>query len=135
MTEAKLSSEVLRRVRHLLPEGVCFKHSDNYTAGMPDFSISIHGATAWFESKLSSNRRWYEPIQLELLKRLHGYYLIYDTKTKIGQIFPSSDVIEVVKVGLPLDVEFALGLDDLAIKVCDIALHRHERYWYKKDKA
>ena len=83
MTEANFTLELLRELRRHLPNAVIFKHADGYTKGVPDFSITLRGLTAWFEVKLclgtqlTMRNKAFEPAQWETLRRLNGYYVLW----------------------------------------------------------
>jgi hypothetical protein len=105
VTESQFTGRLLIALRQALPGGEVIKHSDRYSTGIPDFSVSYGGRTEWFEVKLANNRRPYEPIQLARLQRLHGWYVIYNTSSR------SADVIFAKHAGAGNDVSMAKDID------------------------
>lgn len=91
MTEAQLTYRLTRMLRLRLPQATVFKHADGFTAGMPDVSISWEGHTVWVEVKLLNNKKLFEPLQLETLRRLRGWYLVWDTKVREGYFFKPNE--------------------------------------------
>jgi hypothetical protein len=86
MLESKFTSRLLTTLRAKIPEAVVLKHSDRFTGGIPDFSITIDGATTWFEVKIAPNTT--TTIQWETLRRLkRAYVVIYDDGWKLGVVF------------------------------------------------
>lgn len=88
MTEAQFTNKV---VTYLRSKGyVVFKHSDNFTKGIPDFSVTCFGNTTWFESKLlrrhetAITRAHENKVQLEVMRLLElngrAYYLCAQEK-------------------------------------------------------
>ncbi len=81
MTETQYTGKLLRNIKEVRP-GVCIlKHSDRFTTGVPDFSITYQGQTLWFEAKLATN---WPPTLLQrncisaLARQGAGaYYLVY----------------------------------------------------------
>ena len=51
-TESTVTRSLLTYIRKNLPQAVVIKHSDQFTAGIPDFSISLNGITSWYEIKI-----------------------------------------------------------------------------------
>lgn len=90
-TESAFTSKLIGELRRLLgPRAITFKHADLFTAGIPDFSTTVAGATTWFEAKrlpperISGGRICFhgwediEPLQWETLARLErGYLVVY----------------------------------------------------------
>lgn len=85
MTETQFTSKLVRALKdHLGPDFVIFKHADGYTAGIPDISISFGQRTLWIEAKLKNNPKIFEPLQIAMLRKMDGHYVIWDTKTRLG---------------------------------------------------
>lgn len=92
MNESTITAELERVLRRAvrtsrLPGPVAaratvLKHSDRYTAGIPDLTLSVGLATAWVETKhvayrdgrLLVARRDLLPLQHHFLYLLRGYY-------------------------------------------------------------
>jgi hypothetical protein len=88
MIETHFTSKLTKALRDKLgPTYIAWKHADGYTAGVPDISISIGQRTLWIEAKLSINRKIFEPLQLGYLKKLEGYYVIWNSKERSGVFF------------------------------------------------
>lgn len=66
--ESVFTSVLLKHLRAAMPTAVIFKNCDFYTAGIPDFSVSMDGITTWFEVKIAPNKP--TALQAEFLKRL-----------------------------------------------------------------
>ena len=86
MTETKFTSKLVKELRMRLPGAMIFKHADGYSAGIPDISISWQDKTNWYEAKLIVNKKIFEPLQLAILKKLFGRYIIWDSKKRVGHI-------------------------------------------------
>jgi hypothetical protein len=68
MTESQFQGKLLRALRShaaLRNKAVIYKHNDRFSAGIPDFSISIGYRTLWLECKMYGN----------IPTRLQNYYL------------------------------------------------------------
>lgn len=50
-TETDYTRQLVKAVKDRLPTAVAFKHADMFTMGVPDFSVTLHGNTTWFEAK------------------------------------------------------------------------------------
>lgn len=67
MTETAFTRKFMAKLREAAkayPQTIIiFKHNDFYTAGIPDFSVSVKelGITSWFEIKMAGN----EPTKLQ----------------------------------------------------------------------
>lgn len=68
MLEGAFTSKLLKKLRThpILKDAVIYKHSDYFTKGVPDFSITWQPAalTTWWEVKISPNtltqiQKWY----------------------------------------------------------------------------
>ena len=94
MTETQFTGKFVRALReHLGLAFIVWKHADGYSAGIPDISISCSRDTMWIEAKLMSNPKIFEPLQLAILKKLEGHYVIWDAKIKRGCRFRAEDVV------------------------------------------
>jgi hypothetical protein len=90
--EADFTYRLTRELRQRLPDAVIIKLSDKFTAGLPDFFISLHKSVTFFEVKLTSNREIFRPIQLETLLRLErGAYILWDSYHHLGWAFWAKD--------------------------------------------
>jgi hypothetical protein len=95
MNESKFTQRLLRELRLKMPTAFIAKMSDRYTGGLPDFFVALDRSVTFFEVKLSSNKRIFEPIQLETLKRLNtGMYIIWDIPLRHGDIFWATNAAE-----------------------------------------
>jgi hypothetical protein len=92
MIETRFTSKLTKVLRDKLgPAYIVWKHADGYTGGIPDISISHGRHTLWIEAKLSINRKIFEPLQMGYLKKLEGYYLIWNSKEHSGVFFPAQE--------------------------------------------
>lgn len=90
MNEGKFTAKLLKHLRQAMPEAVIFKHADKYTAGIPDFSITLDGITTWWEVKRYP--RPLDKIQRETLRRLqYGFWIWWDAEEKRGSIYMVHD--------------------------------------------
>jgi hypothetical protein len=88
MTEAQWTYKLTAALRKADPNAVVIKLADAYTAGIPDFFITIRGVTTFFEVKLTTNKEIFRPIQLQTLQRLgRGAYIVWDVAAKRGDLF------------------------------------------------
>jgi len=81
--ETQLKSALTRLLRKSLKNAVIFRHEDQYTAGIPDISVTWNGHTTWLEVKLANPRIKGRGIQkhtaMELAKSGKCWYVIYVT--------------------------------------------------------
>lgn len=56
MRENDISSALGRAFREVMPGAVVYKHADQFTAGIPDLSVTANGKTAWIEVKYDRPR-------------------------------------------------------------------------------
>ncbi len=119
MKETDFTRKLKRELEHRLPQAVVLKHTDMLTAGIPDLSITHDGRTTWIEVKLASNRRIFEPLQLEILRRLHGWYLVWDEELHKGALF-RVDEREAMADPLSRAIIFDQTLSELCDKACRI---------------
>lgn len=119
MNEAQYTQKLLRELRGRLgSRGVVLKHADLFTAGIPDFSITVNGITTWFEAKRFEKNRIanteygnriflgheqddVDAIQWETLRRLgRGFIIVY---TPIGcGIHLVTESWKNMKISIPL---------------------------------
>lgn len=101
MIESKFTQRLLKALRTEMPGAIILKHSDRYTGGMPDFSITREGRTTWCEVKVTTqpgtgskeNARMFEPLQFETCKRMRAYYLIWCPPLKQGYLFQTQELL------------------------------------------
>ncbi len=65
MTEADLKRRLVRALKSTMPGAVVFRHEDQFTAGIPDISVTWAGITTWWEVKYSPIGRSSKPTQLQ----------------------------------------------------------------------
>jgi hypothetical protein len=105
MTESQFTSKLLRALRAAMPEATIWKHSDRFTGGIPDFSVTRWhpntgmirtNQTSWCEVKLLRNgkhannhhkAKLFVPLQQETLKRIGGWMLIWSEPQRKGYLF------------------------------------------------
>ncbi len=80
MNEAQFKNKFVTRMRSLYPSLVIFRHEDQFTAGIPDISITRSIHTLWLEAKVTPGERM-GGLQDETLRRLGGYYIVFNNKT------------------------------------------------------
>lgn len=96
-SESQFTSKLLRALRARMPNAVVLKHSDSFSGGIPDFSITnfdsyiAENKTVWIEVKLLGPPSViFKPLQVEMLRRLGGYYLIWDARAKRVYFFSAA---------------------------------------------
>ncbi len=85
-SESRETRDLVQELKRQRPEWVIQKHSDRFSKGVPDVSISHDRRTLWLERKrLKSNQHLDKPcqwvnnlVQLETLVRLGGWYHVHD---------------------------------------------------------
>lgn len=88
MSEATFTYRLTSALRKRLPDATVIKLADAYTAGLPDFFISLCGKATFFEVKLTTNKEIFRPIQVRTLQKLiRGGYIVWDEKLKRGDVF------------------------------------------------
>lgn len=104
MTESQFTCKLLKLLRQAMPDAVVLKHNDAMTSGIPDFSVSLAGRTLWVEVKLSTAARnkMFAPLQVEMIYKLRGRYVIYNPKSKFCHILAPVDVERILSCGLPV---------------------------------
>ena len=65
MNEAGITAALLTKVRHTWPRAVVLKHADKLTYGVPDFSVTFHHHTSWWEVKFAKPRSKNKPPTFE----------------------------------------------------------------------
>lgn len=117
MIETQFTSKLVKALREGLgPDAIIFKHADGFTAGIPDITVTYRGYTMWIEAKLANNPKIFEPLQLALLRKLDGYYVIWDTKLKKGSFLGVQET-SLFKDGLMYNFK------DLVTRIIEEALH------------
>jgi hypothetical protein len=76
MTESKWTSQFVKSLRQH-PGFVVLKHSDRFTAGVPDISVTYRDRTLWLEVKKNKQSRR-PKVQQRILQMLNGYYIFAD---------------------------------------------------------
>jgi hypothetical protein len=51
MTESQMTRKLIASLKRMHPQAVIIKHSDRFTSGVPDLSITKDGVTTWIECK------------------------------------------------------------------------------------
>ncbi len=77
MNEAQFKGKFVKFFRTKYPSLVIFRHEDQFTAGIPDISITRSIRTLWLEAKVTPGEK-VGGIQDETLRRLGGYYIVYN---------------------------------------------------------
>lgn len=82
LSESTISGKLRKHLETALPGVVVIKHSDGFTAGIPDFSVTWKRHTTWLEVKLDKGRGIRDKeIQHLTMMRLgrHGraFYVVY----------------------------------------------------------
>jgi len=98
--EARSKAELVKKLKRI-PYLVVLRHEDEFTAGIPDISISLGDRTLWLEIKrVPYKLRELQHYTLQRLARSSsdgkpaGYYVIYDkTGTKASIVPPDEDMI------------------------------------------
>ena len=65
MNEATLKRNLVKSIKSTMPGAVVFRHEDQFTAGIPDISVTWAGITTWWEVKYSPIGRSSKPTQLQ----------------------------------------------------------------------
>lgn len=117
MLEGAFTSKLLRDLRRKMPQALVVKLSDRYTSGLPDFFVSLNGHTTFFEVKLASNKRIYEPLQLAMLKKLNGVYVVWDNRMRLGYLLTALCVPRnSMMMPYELLIEGIQGLSDVSLR-------------------
>lgn len=93
MLEGAFTSKLLKKLRThpVLKDAIIYKHSDYFTKGIPDFSITFPPAslTTWWEVKMFHN----QPTGLQQWYHDHlrpvSYFIIAQPDGKMARIIPS----------------------------------------------
>lgn len=94
MIEGTWTLKLTKALRTTMPEAMCIKICNQYTAGIPDLAIVRNGKTTWIEVKLltkDSTSRLFVPLQLETCKRMQAHYIIFSPALKKGWLFRADD--------------------------------------------
>jgi len=89
MTESSFTSDLLQLLKRCLgPKYTVLKHSDRFTATIPDFSVSDRiGHSVWYEVKILKNKKHSlrnpkhyvnKKDQLFTTEKLGGFYIVVD---------------------------------------------------------
>lgn len=103
VTEGKWTGDLLEKLREELgPRYNVLKHSDRFTANIPDFSVSNgSGRTVWIEVKVLQKAdkslgrvKDYldKPAQLHLAQKLGGFYLVHDPFVNVTLLIEAWEV-------------------------------------------
>ena len=65
MNEATLKRNLVKAIKSAMPGAVVFRHEDQFTAGIPDISVTWAGITTWWEVKYSPIGRSSKPTKLQ----------------------------------------------------------------------
>jgi hypothetical protein len=123
MTENEQTRRLIYGLKMLLPEAVIIKHTDMFTKGVPDFSVTEDGKTTWWEAKVIDAqagedvilrpKRDVDAVQWETLRRLKcGYLIIYTPSGDAAMIHVNQKRASLVSVKLKL-----AALGDLAERI------------------
>ena len=79
MNEAYLKGCLVKALRHEMPGSVVYRHEDQFTAGIPDISVTWREHTAWIEVKFDrpGRRAKITPAQQLALQQLPGILITY----------------------------------------------------------
>lgn len=100
MKESTWTCAFLHDLRKALPEAEVIKFNSYGAAvegGIPDFSVTRfdvgpYSKTVWCEVKvLPSQNKMFKPLQLERLKRLGGWYLVWHLTNRRGWLFRADE--------------------------------------------
>jgi hypothetical protein len=119
MTESDFTRKLKKRLEEMMSYAVIWKHADMFTKGIPDLSVTVDHRTTWIENKLSTNKQIFEPLQYEQLRRVHGWYIVWDVETRKGCMF-RADERELAKEPMSRMVACDLTFDELCDKLCRI---------------
>lgn len=95
MTEAKLSSACLKRLKNHLENSVIFKHNDSFTSGIPDASITWK-ICLWLEFKFGNRPKWQNELQRLTAIRLavagECWVIFYQMEPKLTHIIQPKNI-------------------------------------------
>jgi len=79
MNEATCKAALCKLLRATLPGAVVYRHEDQFTAGIPDISVTWRGRTVWVEVKLDrpGRRAVVTAAQALALRQLEGMLVTY----------------------------------------------------------
>jgi hypothetical protein len=113
MTEAVVKGELVKKLRKGIPWAVTLRHEDQFTAGIPDISVTggpvvkdVGSArrVVWLEIKYADFA--FKGLQHHTLKRLGGYYIIYDEAREVFIVDPREKAEVITGRGHDIIVEF-----------------------------
>ena len=84
LNESKIKISLVKTLRSEMSWVVVLRHEDQYSVGIPDMSASTTTQTVWLEIKVVEREKHAfkkRALQHEILKRLGGYYVVYDLET------------------------------------------------------
>lgn len=91
MTESDLTQDLMRFAHAEMHGSVVMKHADRFNSGHPDFSLTWHGITSWWEVKHYDNEPFETPqLQKITCQRLARQtvcnYIIYEQRGEFKQV-------------------------------------------------
>lgn len=98
--EGRWTTQFLKKLRRSMPDAEIIKLNSiggMSEGGLPDFfvnrfTIGPYSGTVFFEVKLlPASGPLFKPLQYQRLKKLGGWYLIWDTKDKRGWMFRADE--------------------------------------------
>ena len=108
MNEAELKGKLVKRLRKDLAGSVVFRHEDQFTAGIPDISVTWNGLTCWIEVKHVTPKKPFKAtgLQIQTAKKLAkqgNCYIVVYHESKTGLL--STFIINPEKIVGNLEVE------------------------------
>lgn len=97
MRESEWTLKLVKVLRAALPNSVVLKHNDAITGGIPDLSITSfeggpYARTTWIEVKmLGAPSVMFKPLQMEMLRRMGGWYVVWSPKLRKGWLFRADE--------------------------------------------
>lgn len=98
--EGRWTAQFLKNLRQAMPDAEVIKfnsYGGMSEGGIPDFMVSRfdmgpYSRTVFCEVKLlPASGPLFKPLQYERLKKLGGWYLIWDTTKRTGRLFPAQE--------------------------------------------
>jgi len=125
MNERSLTSGLMLVLGVMFPRAEIIKHSDRFTSGIPDLSVTNAGLTTWIEVKYvrrgSSLRAEVSPIQLLRCRRLARatrdrcwFIAYYEHPRRVCLVTPST--LAACKTGEPIPAHESEGFDHSIVK-------------------
>lgn len=109
MRETQFTGHLAKTLREKLFGCVVFKHTDDFTSGVPDLSVTWGGATIWLEAKIQSHssvgsRISGKLLQLETMRRLErcsslAFYVVLDPETNFVYLYSPDEVHDTGALG------------------------------------